>query len=85
MDDTKDTPDEKRFVQPPTLGPSQGTSPVFGVELAADEEVEWQWTHTPDGRSVVTGYQIRKTAPEPGFDVEGAVKELLWPRRRVGF
>ena len=85
MSDTNDTPNEKRYEQPPTIGPSDGTSPVFGVELAADEEVEWQWTHTRDGRSVVTGYSIRKKDAEPGFDFEGAVKDLLWPRRRVGF
>jgi hypothetical protein len=33
----------------------------------------------------VTGYTIRKKESEPAFDFEGAVKELLWPRRRVGF
>jgi len=29
---------------------------VISVELDEDEEVEWTWTHTADGRSVVTGY-----------------------------
>lgn len=31
---------------------------VLGVWLAQDEEVHWQWTHTPDGQSRVTGYSI---------------------------
>ena len=33
---------------------------VLGVWLAEDEEVHWQWTHTPDGQSLVTGYTITK-------------------------
>lgn len=85
MADTENPPNEKRVEVPPTTGRADGTSPVFGVEVSADEEVEWQWTHLPDGRSVVTGYAIRKKGPEGGFDLEGAVKDLLWPRRRVGF
>jgi hypothetical protein len=35
------------------------------VELNADEDVEWIWTHTADGKSVVTGYLITKRADEP--------------------
>ena len=30
---------------------------VLNVECAADEEVEWHWTETPNGR-YVSGYQI---------------------------
>jgi hypothetical protein len=33
---------------------------VLGVWLADDEEVHWQLNHTPDGRSLVTGYTITK-------------------------
>ncbi len=83
MADTNENPNEQRVVEPPTLGPAHGTSPVFNVVLGPDEEVEWQWTHTPGGASVVTGYRIRKKEGE--FDIESAVKDLLWPRRRVGF
>jgi len=32
-------------------------SPVQGVELTADEEVEWIWTHT-NAASYVSGYSI---------------------------
>jgi hypothetical protein len=31
---------------------------LLSVRMEADEEVEWQWTHFVDGRSVVTGYRI---------------------------
>ncbi|MGJ5675418.1 MAG: hypothetical protein ACR9NN_17690 [Nostochopsis sp.] len=33
---------------------------VINVELSKDEEVEWQWTHFPNGQSVITGYKILK-------------------------
>jgi len=36
-------------VQPPAL---------VSVQVDEDENVEWQWTHFADGRSVVTGYRI---------------------------
>jgi hypothetical protein len=36
-------------VQPPAL---------LGVRVDEDEDVEWQWTHFVDGRSVVTGYRV---------------------------
>jgi hypothetical protein len=85
MEGTENTSNETRVVQPPASDVVYGTSPVFSVELKPDEEVEWQWTHLAGGRSVVTGYTIRKKEPEAGFDFEAAVKDLLWPRRRVGF
>lgn len=37
---------------------------VLGVWLAEDEEVHWQWTHNPDGQSLVTGYTITKKTRE---------------------
>jgi hypothetical protein len=33
---------------------------VVSVELDEDEDVEWVWTHTSDGESVVAGYTIIK-------------------------
>ena len=35
---------------------------VLSVTLNDDEDVFWRWTHHQDGRSVVTGYTIVKTA-----------------------
>ena len=37
--------------------------PVINVVLNRDEEVEWHWTHRPDGTSVVTGYTIVRKEP----------------------
>ena len=36
-------------VQPPAL---------VSVRVNDDEDIDWQWTHFVDGRSVVTGYRI---------------------------
>jgi hypothetical protein len=33
--------------------------------LDEDEDVEWTWTHTADGKSVVTGYIITKRTDKP--------------------
>ena len=57
-------------------------SGVISVVLGDDEDVQWYWTHYPDGRSVVTGYEVIKKAREEGFSFEGAVRELLWPGER---
>jgi hypothetical protein len=36
---------------------------VLSVELAEDEQVQWQWSHGTDGQSRITGYQISKRPP----------------------
>jgi hypothetical protein len=47
-----------------TLSAPEGTSlhvrppALLGVRVDEDEDVEWQWTHFVDGRSVVTGYRV---------------------------
>ena len=33
---------------------------VLGVWVSENEEVDWQWTHTQGGQSLVTGYTIKK-------------------------
>lgn len=33
---------------------------IFSVVLKPDEDVVWEWTHTPDGISYVTGYTLLK-------------------------
>jgi hypothetical protein len=43
-------------LQQPVAIPSQ----ILSVDLAEDEDVEWNWTHFTDGRSAVTGYRIVK-------------------------
>jgi len=42
-------PASDRCLQPPAL---------VSVRVDDDEDVEWQWTHFSDGRSMVTGYRI---------------------------
>ena len=42
------------------------TSPaILSVDLDEDGDVEWTWTHTSDGKSVVTGYTITKRTNKP--------------------
>ena len=43
------SPSTLGLVQPPAL---------LSVRVEDDEDVEWQWTHLVDGRSMVTGYRI---------------------------
>ena len=38
-------------------------SKVQSVELELNEEVEWHWTHTPDG-SYISGYTIHLRQPK---------------------
>jgi len=43
---------------------------VISVELDEVEDLEWIWTHTLDGESVVTGYTIIKKGEKPGDPAE---------------
>ena len=58
------TTEKKRIVQAPSSGGSDLPGQVLTVELGEDEEVIWQWTHRPDGTSVVTGYEVVKNSEE---------------------
>lgn len=51
---------EKRVVCAPQIACLSTSSSVISVELSNNEEVEWQWTHLPNGQSIVTGYKIVK-------------------------
>lgn len=51
---------ERRIVCAPQPTPVAISASIISVELGEDEEVEWQWTHFPDGRSMATGYSIIK-------------------------
>jgi hypothetical protein len=52
--------EERGIVQSPTERFGENSSPVFNVELADDEDVEWIWTHYPNRQSLVSGYKIIK-------------------------
>jgi hypothetical protein len=57
--------DKKRTVYAPQVERNSSPPAIISVELNEDEDVEWIWTHTADGKSVVTGYIITKRADEP--------------------
>jgi hypothetical protein len=58
-------PKRKRTVYaPPPVGEG-AVNRIDSVILAEDEDVEWQWTHDPDGTHFVSGYTIIRIAPEP--------------------
>lgn len=44
----------------PQAGRADSSAQVLNIQVGADEEVRWQWTHYPDGTSAVTGYEIVK-------------------------
>ena len=56
---------KKRTVYAPQAERNSSPPAIISVELNEDEDVEWIWTHTADGKSVVTGYIITKRADEP--------------------
>ncbi len=56
---------KKRTVYAPPAERNSTPPEVISVELAEDEDVEWIWTHTADGQSVITGYIITKSTDKP--------------------
>jgi len=50
-------PARKRVVSAPAPSNPRLYSTVLNVECAEDEDVEWQWTETPEGR-FVSGYNV---------------------------
>ena len=61
---------KRRTVYAPQPKDNPKPPSVISVELEENENVEWIWTHTSDGESVVTGYTIIKKAQEPIEPVE---------------
>lgn len=55
-------PQPKRTIHAPQADVAPGV--VLSVELADNEDVQWQWSHGPDGQSHITGYQILKSQPD---------------------
>ena len=48
----------KRTISAPQADVEPGVA--LSVEVADDEEVQWQWSHGNSGQSRITGYQIIK-------------------------
>jgi len=61
---------QTRTVYAPQPKDDTKSSAVISVELDEEEDVEWTWTHTADGESVVTGYTIIKKAEKPRESAE---------------
>ena len=53
----------RRVLQAPAPSNPRLCSGVLNVECAEDEEVEWAWTETADGR-FVSGYRIVPRVPD---------------------
>lgn len=47
----------KRIIQAPQADVAPGVA--LSVELADDEEVEWQWSYGPGSERRITGYKIK--------------------------
>jgi hypothetical protein len=52
--------EKTRIAIAPQTGQPDALPQVDNVVLQEDEEIRWIWTHHPDGRKVVTGYEIVK-------------------------
>jgi len=66
MDQGKQLESIKRTAYAPQPECRSTPPAVISVELDEDEDIEWIWTHTSDGKSVVTGYTITKRTDKPG-------------------
>lgn len=56
------SPKRRRIVPAPPPSNPRLRAPVLSVECAEDEEVEWQWTDTAEGR-FVSGYRLVPRLP----------------------
>ena len=66
------TNNSSRVVYAPAASGTDPSSGVISVVLNEGEDVQWQWTHFPDGSSAVTGYEIVKIEPK----VESSEKDV---------
>ena len=54
----------RRIVPAPAPSNPRLQAPVLSVECAEDQDVQWQWTATAEGR-FVSGYQLVPRLPKP--------------------
>jgi hypothetical protein len=64
MDHSEQQEPQKRIVYAPQPDTTLSAPAVISIELAEDEDVEWQWTHLANGTSIITGYMIIKPAEQ---------------------
>jgi hypothetical protein len=53
-----ETTDGRKWVSAPYQGPQIHTGSINGVWVNPTDEVEWNWSHTPQG-SFISGYSIK--------------------------
>jgi hypothetical protein len=54
----------KRWIPAPDTHEQPANGAVLGISLDDSERVEWVYTILPDGRKIVTGYDIRSFLPD---------------------
>jgi hypothetical protein len=64
MNTDQTTGERKRVVPAPAPSSPHLRSTILNVECREDEEVEWLWTETIEGR-FVSGYRVVGAATEP--------------------
>jgi hypothetical protein len=57
------SPSEKRWIPAPASDSQNVNGAVLGAFVDADERVEWTYTILPDGKRIVTGYDILPILP----------------------
>ena len=62
LQDSDSASKSKRIIHAPQAEVAPGAA--LSVELADDEEVEWQWSYGPGSQRRITGYQIKKSGPQ---------------------
>ncbi len=60
MNSQYDKNERKHTVLAPDNSDSNVPGAILSVETGVDEEVEWVWTHSGNGKSAVTGYTLTK-------------------------
>jgi hypothetical protein len=58
MNQQQRTRSSTRVIYPPLPTDPAIFPSIFSLEIREELEVEWQWTHFPDGNGVVTGYRL---------------------------
>ncbi len=59
----------KRWIPAPGNDDQTADGAILGVSLDVNERVEWVYTILPDGKKIVTGYEILPIPPLPSNDM----------------
>ena len=59
----------KRWVPAPGCNYQTANGTVLGVSIEPSERVEWVYTILPDGKRIITGYDILPVLPVDSVDL----------------